>query len=231
MTFEINGRYANRKGQYTVLEINPPKMTVRYDDGSEAQLNMAIQERIWENIAAEIEAKESSRAARAQRRKQQGDVKFYVKSLSMVAQEEISAPGWREKVTMVAEPGPKLPPGSRVIYYAIENRSFFAVATVTGEANSSPPKGFFYPGKSPSDFTFYPIDMDVNINNPDMAVPDDSVELESAPNFKSKLHQPETYLEVNEDDFELLAELLTEIIEEEEEDDEDLDDEDEDYEE
>lgn len=231
MTFEIDGRYANRKGHYTVLEINPPKMTVRYEDGSEAQLNMAIQERIWENIAAEIEAKESSRAARAQRRKQHGDFKYYVKSLSMVAQEEISAPGWRDKVTMVAEPGPKLLPGSRVIYFAMENRAFFAVATVTGEASTSSPKGFFYPGKDPADFTFYPIDMDVSINNLDLAIPDDSVELESAPNFKSQLHRPETYLEINEDDFELLSELLTEIIEEEEEEDEDLEEEDEDYEE
>ena len=230
MTFELNGRYANRKGHYTVLELNPPKMTVRYDDGSEAQLNIAIQERIWENIAAEIEAQESSRAARAERKKQHGDMKFYVKSLSMIAQEEISAPGWRDKVTMVAEPGPKLLPGSRVIYYAIENKAFFAVATVTGEANNSPPKGFFYPAKDPSDFTFYPIDMDVIISNLKMSVPDHTVELESAPSYKSQLVVPETYIEINEDDFELLAELLTEIIEEED-DDEDLDNEDEDYEE
>ncbi len=66
--FEVNGSYANRKGRYTVLEVNPPRMLVRYEDGSEAELNMDIQERIWQNIAAEIEARESSRAAREERR-------------------------------------------------------------------------------------------------------------------------------------------------------------------
>ena len=35
--FEVNGIYANRKGKYTVLAINEPKMHVRYEDGAEAQ--------------------------------------------------------------------------------------------------------------------------------------------------------------------------------------------------
>jgi hypothetical protein len=67
MPFEVNGTYANRIGQYTVLAVNPPKMKVRYEDGSEAELNMAIQARIWENIEAEMEAKQASRMARQQR--------------------------------------------------------------------------------------------------------------------------------------------------------------------
>lgn len=216
--FEVNGSYANRKGRYTVLALNPPHMTVRYEDGTEAELNIDIQERIWQNIAAEIEARESSRAAREERRRLHGDIQFFVKSVSMVAQEEISAPGWREKVTMVLEPGPTISPGSRVIYYAVENKTFFAVATVTGEGSKTPPKGFFFPGRETQEFTFYPIDMDVVIQNLDNGVSVDSVELESQPQFKSLLSQPETYLAISEDDFELLAELLTEITEEEEDD-------------
>ncbi|MCZ7668010.1 MAG: hypothetical protein M5U34_12860 [Chloroflexi bacterium] len=42
MTFELNNTYANRKGKYTVIEINGPKMRVRYEDGSEAELRMDL---------------------------------------------------------------------------------------------------------------------------------------------------------------------------------------------
>ncbi|MCA9993019.1 MAG: hypothetical protein H6666_10325 [Ardenticatenaceae bacterium] len=216
--FQVNGVYANRKGYYTVLTINGPKMTVRYEDGTVIDLNIAIQERIWENIEAEIEAEALSRAARAERRRMNAGIQFYVKSVSMVAQEEISLPGWRERITVVLDPGPKLRPGSRIIYFSVEHRAFFAVATVTGDGTNAAPKGFFFPGKDPSQLTFYPIDMDVFINNLENAVHVDSVELESQPNFKALLVQPEVYLKVNEDDFELLAELLTELTEEEEED-------------
>ena len=66
--FEVNGVYANRKGRYTVLAVNPPKMRVRYDDGTEAELRIDMQARIWENISAEFEAQEASRQARAARR-------------------------------------------------------------------------------------------------------------------------------------------------------------------
>ena len=53
--FEVGGEYANRNGKYKVLEINDPKMTVEYEDGTTAELRMNIQERIWENIQAEKE--------------------------------------------------------------------------------------------------------------------------------------------------------------------------------
>ena len=62
MLFEVNGKYANRIGQYTVLSIGPSKMKVRYDDGTETELSIGIQERIWENIVAEREAASTSRA-------------------------------------------------------------------------------------------------------------------------------------------------------------------------
>ena len=55
--FELNGVYRNRIGEYTVLALNGPRMTVRYADGSEAELNVNIQARIWENIVAEQEAR------------------------------------------------------------------------------------------------------------------------------------------------------------------------------
>ncbi len=229
--FEVDGIYANRKGKYKVLALDPPKMLVRFEDGTETSLNIGIQERIWENIRAELDLEESRRASRAARSARTDGTAFFIKSVSMVAQEEISAPTWREKVTMVTKPGPTIPLGSRIIYYDVETRTFFAVATVIGEATDKPPKGFFFPGKDLEDFTFYPIDMDTSIQNLEHAVSVESVELESLPDFKGQLAKPETYSSISEDDFEYLAELLTEVTEEEEEEDEDLDEEEEELEE
>jgi hypothetical protein len=62
--FEINGVYANRKGEYTVIALNPPRMTVRYADGTEADLKIEMQERIWENIRVEYEAAQAKKVSR-----------------------------------------------------------------------------------------------------------------------------------------------------------------------
>ena len=78
--FEINGVYANRKGEYTVLEITPPKMHVRFKDGSEADLKIDLQERIWANIAAEYEAQAAKEKAR---RPKSIDAHYYIKVISI----------------------------------------------------------------------------------------------------------------------------------------------------
>ena len=75
---------------------------------------------------------------------------------------------------------------------------------------------------------FYPLDIDASAtkltNGTDVA----AIELESQPKFSRLRLTPEQFLEINEDDFELLSEALTEIVEEEIE---ELDDDDDDYEE
>lgn len=210
--FEVNGTYANRKGAYTVLAIDPPKMTVRYDDGTTAELNMEIQARIWDNIQSEQEARRASRAARERR---ENGVSHYVKSLSMEVEEDLTLPGWRERVTVVEESGPALRPGDRIIYYAVEDKVFFAVATVTGELMDTVPKGFFYSEEEARTLRFYPIDLDEHANDIRNAVKLDAIDLESEPQFRSLLQKPGVYINVSEDDFELLAELLTEVTEEE----------------
>lgn len=53
--FVIGGRYANRKGEYEVLEIQGGKMRVRYDDGTGQWLPMKMQARIIRNMALEAE--------------------------------------------------------------------------------------------------------------------------------------------------------------------------------
>ncbi len=227
--FEINGTYANRKGTYKVLSLDPPRMTVRYDDGSTAELNIGIQERIWENIQGEEEARAATRIARQRRANQ--DTKHIIKSLSMVMEEDLSVPGWRERIIVVDNSGPEMRAGDRVLFFAVEDQVFFAVATITGPPADTVPKGFFFSDEELENLRFYPIDLDEHTYNLENAVDLDSIELENVPNYRRQLQKSNTFLQISEDDFELVAEMLTEITEEEEEDFEDEEEEEEDFEE
>lgn len=221
--FEINGEYVNRKGKYTVLDMNPPKMTVRYEDGSVAEVNMAIQGRIWENILVEREAEEAKRSARSSRGNT-SKTQFFIKAVTVPSPTEMIFAGWAERVILAtAEEAQKIQPGDRIIYYALESQTFVAVATITGPANPANPKDFFYTVDLEEAY-FFPIDVDAAAVNLEMGVADDSVELESQPGFRKLNLKPESFLPITEDDFELLAEILTEIAEEEEDEDPDEDD-------
>jgi hypothetical protein len=224
--FELNEVYRNRVGEYTVLSINGQRMTVRYADGSEAELNVNIQARIWENIVAEQEA----RAASSRHLRQSGkDTTHYIKAVSLPPGEELVFPGWQERVVMVPSPelAQRMKPGDRFIYYAIEAQTFFAVVTLTGERYEADPKQHTYTtelGKA----SFFPTDVDAAAPDLEHGVSVDSIDLESYPNF-GKLHiESETFYRISEDDFELLAEALTEITEDEEEEVEEYEDDDED---
>ncbi|HEX6386735.1 MAG TPA: hypothetical protein VF177_18870 [Anaerolineae bacterium] len=217
--FEVNGVYANRRGQYTVLEVNAPRMRVRYEDGTEAELNMDIQARIWENIAAEQEARASRSSARAARRGASVlEAQHFIKVVSIPAVDEFTFPGWPEQVVMakLPEQAAQIKAGDRLIFYAVEPRMFFAVATITGSAFEADPKEYFFMMNADS-MLFFPIDIDAVSSSLEKGVDIDSVELESQPNFRRLRLEPEAFLPINEDDFELLAELLTEVAEEEEE--------------
>lgn len=217
--FEVNGVYQNRIGKYTVLSVNPPKMVVRYEDGSEAELNMRVQGRIWENIVAEQEEKDAKEAIRLARL---GAIqnKFYIKVISIPDADELMFPGWQERIVLAPnEDAERIRPGDRIIYYALEPQIFFAVATITGEAKEANPKDFFYTIDQPMAY-FFPVDMDAFATLLEHGMRADSVELESYPKFRNMRLKPEMFLEISEDDFELLAETLTEVSEDEIEEDE-----------
>lgn len=226
--FEVNNTYANRKGNYVVLSVEPPKMTVRYEDGTTAQLNMNIQARIWENIQSEEEAKQASREARQRRRKP--GIRFYIKSISLEAEEDLTLPGWRERFTVAHADSPALHVGDRILYYAVEDRVFFALATVTGPESDAVPKGFFYSDEEARTLRFYPIELEEHAFDLGNSVRLDQVELESEPNYRRVLQEANHYLEVSEDDFEVIGEALSEIADEEDEDFEDEDEEEEEFE-
>lgn len=213
--FELNGVYRNRMGEYTVLAINGQRMTVRYADGTEAELNINIQARIWENIVAEQEARAASSRHLRQSNK---DTTHYIKAVSLPPGEELAFPGWQERVVMVLTPelAQRIKPGDRFIYYAIEAQTFFAVVTITGDMFEADPKQHTYTTEVDR-AAFFPTDVDATVPDLDHGVSVDSIDLESYPDF-GKLHiENETFYRISEDDFELLAEALTEITEDEEE--------------
>ena len=144
--FEVNGIYANRKGAYTILSINGPKMVVRYEDGSEATLKVGMQERIWQNISAEEEAQEAVRRAKAaKKRTTSSNTRFLIKVVSSPAN-DFTFPGWQEKVVVILSNSEERPrnSGDRLIYYIMETQSFVAIATVTGESFTANPKKYTY---------------------------------------------------------------------------------------
>jgi len=159
--FEVDGVYANRKGKYKVLAINPPKMSVRYEDGTLAELNINVQERIWENILVEQQAQTAKEESK--RRKGLQSARHFIKVISIPSEDEFMFPGWQERVVMDAglEPAIQIKAGDRLIYYAIEAQVFFAVATITGKGFEANPIDYFYPTDKTS-ARFFPVDMDAS---------------------------------------------------------------------
>ncbi|MDX1415209.1 MAG: hypothetical protein R3293_13520 [Candidatus Promineifilaceae bacterium] len=224
--FEVNGEYANRKGKYTVIAIDGPVMNVRYEDGTHAELKINIQQRIWENIVAEQELASAKSAARKSK-SQGGQVttRHFIKVVSIPPGEELTFPGWEERVVMANDQEVQMiKKGDRLIYFAQEAATFFAVATVTGDVFQADPKKYTFMLEDKT-ANFFQIDIDTETGNLGHGVTLDSIELESCPGFPDKDVAVEAFCVVSEDDFELLSEALTELSEEDLEDD-DLDDED-----
>ena len=213
--FEINGTYANRKGKYTVLAINQPKMHVRYEDGTEADLNISRQERIWDNIAVEIEAQEAKKSTRAGRGLSTDQ--HFIQCISLPDVEELTFPGWPEKVIIARRPEDveAVKKGDRVIIYLIEPQVFYAVVTTINDGVKKKPKDYFY-NIEEKKALFYSFDVDAEAQSLETAVSIDTVELESYPNLAKMRLEPDAYLKTSEDDFELLAELLAEVAEDDE---------------
>ncbi len=226
--FEVNGKYENRKGKYTVLEINEPKMRVRYEDGTEADLKIELQARIWENIAVEIEAKEAKKTTR--KTALGSNTQHFIQCIKLPDVEELSFPGWPEKVIIARreEDVNTVKKGDRVIIYLIELQAFYAVVTITNDGVTKKTKDYFY-NIEEEEALFFSFDIDAEAISQETAVSIDSVELESYPNLSKMRLEPDAYLKMSEDDFELLAELLTEVVEDDE--DESIAEDDDDYEE
>jgi hypothetical protein len=212
--FEVNGEYANRKGTYTVLAIDGPTMSVRYADGTHADLRINIQERIWENIQAEQEKPAAKSRSRKRPRKVGAalNVGHYIKVVSIPPGEELDFPGWETRVVMIdgKKQDNQIKKGDRLIYFAREAMIFFAVATVTGDVFQADPKKYTFVVEAKK-AGFCLIDIDADTGTLESGVHLDAIELESCPGFSAKPVDPESFCPISEDDFELLAEALTEV--------------------
>jgi hypothetical protein len=210
--FEIGQEYANRKGSYKVLEINDPKMTVEYEDGTTADLSISIQQRIWENIVTEREA-EKVRTTKTRKKKVKIGTRFYIRPTSMLTVEELSTTKKQEGIPASGRWLATIRRGDRLIYYAQESQAFFAVVTITGPGKK--PKGR---GRKKTSVLYFPLDVDAYVVDLSKALHTATIELESQPRYRELLADSEDYLEITEDEFELLAEMLTEVSEEDDED-------------
>ena len=76
--FEVGKEYRNRYGRYQVLSITGPKMRVRYEDGREINLTIAIQTQILAGI--QLAESESAAVPKRSRRKSRSTTKKSKKS-------------------------------------------------------------------------------------------------------------------------------------------------------
>jgi hypothetical protein len=206
--FEVGEEYANRKGSYTVLEISDSKMMVEYDDGSTADLSITIQQRIWENIVTEREV-ERTRTVKSRKKRVTVGTRYYIKPTSMMTVEELSTTNKQEGIPASGRWLAILRRGDRLLYYAKETQLFFAVVTITGPGKK--PKGR---GRKKTSILYFPVDVDAYVVDLSKALLAVSVDLESQPKYKEILADSDDYLEITEDEFELLAEILAEVSEE-----------------
>lgn len=216
--FEVGGKYENRHGQYEVTEVNGDRMIVKYADGSESDLKMGIQERIWLNIIAEKEA-EATRNNK-KKKKTTSKANHYIKSISSIAEALLNPADIITAVTPTSpKKAPKIVSGDRFIYYSILEKGFFAVATITGDPKKAKASDYADLNFDEKKIHIYPIDIDAFGASYSKMIYADAFELESQPDYRDLLTEGEMYLKINEDDFELLAEALTEFTEDDDDDD------------
>lgn len=215
--FEVGGKYENRNGKYEVVEIDGDRMTVKYKDGSESNLKMGIQERIWLNIIAEREAENS----RSKKKKTSiSKAKHFIKSIESIAEGLLNPADIATAVTPSSPTkAPSISSGDRFIYYSILEKGFFAVATITGDPKKAKASDYADLNFDEKRIHIYPIDIDAHANSYKKMILAEGFELESQSDYRDKLTAGEMYLSISEDDFELLAEALTEFVEVEDEED------------
>ncbi|MEM9776258.1 MAG: hypothetical protein AAF902_16900 [Chloroflexota bacterium] len=210
--FEVGGTYENRNGKYEVVEINDDRMVVKYEDGSEANLKMGIQERIWLNIVAEVEAATSR--SNKKKKAAASKVNHYIKSIESIPEALLTPADIQTAVTPSSpKKAPKISSGDRFIYYSVTEKGFFAVATITGDPKNAKGSDYAELNFNEKKIHIYPIDIDAHAGSYKKMIYSEAFELESQSDYRDILVEPEMYLKINEDDFELLAEALTEFVE------------------
>ena len=156
--------------------------------------------------------------------------KFFIRPVSSLIADQLAVRGFKEHVLEEDVSKLKISKGDRLIYFAIENQDFFAVVTITGEPAKPTSRDRLTEQQTDVSVLLFPVDIDARALKVENAVPVDGIEIESQPDILQLLNNDDTYILITEDEFEVLAELLTEASEEEDDDDDQDDlDEDEDF--
>lgn len=214
--FEVGGEYANRKGTYKVLEFMGNKMRVEFEDGETADLNIGIQERIWENMALEIGALKAE-AAKKKGTKAKNRYVVY----SIFTDENINNIVGLSKFPLPDEIDKPLETSDRLIFYSHDAKSFIAAATIT---SVNPPS------KRKKDAASISVDFDAQVQSLALGLSYAEVELDSIPSIQTEMDMAGKAMPITEDEFETIFEILAEASEEDidpgelEADDNDLDD-------
>lgn len=197
--FEVGGTYANRKGTYTVLSFNGNKMTVEYEDGETADLKIAIQERIWENMELDVGKLAASKGAKA------GAAKNRFVVYSIFTDENINNIVGLSKFPLPKEIDKPLETGDRLLFYSTDAQAFIAAATVTSLNG---------PSKRRKEGPTISVDFDAQVQSLALGLNQSDVELDSIPNVKTELATADKAMPITEDEFETIFEILAEASEE-----------------
>ncbi|MBW1812006.1 MAG: hypothetical protein JRJ87_27725, partial [Deltaproteobacteria bacterium] len=197
--FEQGRQYANRTGRYTVVEIGKPKMTVQYEDGAIAELNMGIQNRIWENILVEEEVRHT-RSGRVGKRRGLLVNKFFVRTVGVNEVEGLFMKGWKEQASAADIVSKHIARGDRLIYFAIEGQRFFTVATITSDVNVASAKTLD-DDQDGGPVVVFSVDIDAQALALEKGVALNSIEFESQSDIKTLLNQQGSYVSITEDEF------------------------------
>ena len=93
------------------------------------------------------------------------------------------------------------------------------MATITGDPKKAKASDYADLNFDEKRIHIYPIDIDAHASSYAKTIMAEGFELESQPEYREQLTEGEMYLSISEDDFELLAEALTEFLENDDEDD------------
>ncbi|MEM7803079.1 MAG: hypothetical protein AAF633_28065, partial [Chloroflexota bacterium] len=165
-----------------------------------------------------IQADQEAKSVRSRKKKGTTKVNHYIKSIASVTEALLNNADITTLVSPTGLDAPEIKSGDRFIYYSVASKIFFAVATITGDPKSAKAADYADIPFGTKKINLFPIDIDAFAATMEQTVNLDSVELESQPKFKDLLNDAQTYLKLSEDDFELLAELLTEYVEDDEDD-------------
>ncbi len=97
--FEVGGKYRNRHGEYEVINLEGPKMVIRYSNGNSLETTVELQARIWWNIQAEQNMKSPTHKPGPRPPRRQRGLKFQCLQ-DRDFQKGVAGTSWRARTSL-----------------------------------------------------------------------------------------------------------------------------------